>query len=149
MDDARLRQLAQQTGIPIKKIAEWHFIHAPSFYSKHKRKERPAGSLSIGDIEAKYGIPISTLVEWRAAGLKSRRKGQMALINEADLKAWLKEHPFVQRPPGRPRRSCDFVAGRAPASGKGRLRAESTRLSLSKVQATPVKRAAARLLGLI
>jgi hypothetical protein len=105
MDDARLRQLASQTGIPLKKIAEWHFIHGPHCESGlgGRKQRRPKGTLSLGDIVAKHDVPMPMLQKWRSAGLKSQRKSQMVLIKEEDLVAWMQEHPFVRRPLGRPK----------------------------------------------
>jgi hypothetical protein len=108
MTDEQLKQLAKQTGIPIQKIAEWHFIHGPRYAldvdGAHKHS-RPKGSLAITDIFRKRDIPVETIKQWLRSGLRSCRKGNMVLVKESDLDDWMAKHPFVRRPPGRPRKS--------------------------------------------
>jgi hypothetical protein len=55
MDDARLRQLAAKTGIPLKQIAQWHFIDGQMHHktSGRPKAKRPAGTLSVLDIIVK------------------------------------------------------------------------------------------------
>lgn len=106
MTDEALKRLARQTGMPIKRIAEWHFVHAPRFVSAVQRAhKRPDGMLSVTDIVVKYQVDPPTLMKWRRAGLKTLRKGKMVLIKESDLADWMKEHRFVRRPLGRPKGS--------------------------------------------
>ena len=98
MKDANLHRLAEQTGIPIQKIAQWHFAYgsqyAPDHYSHATgRRKRPKGTLALSDIVRKYRISYLTLQNWRQAGLRSQRKGHMTLIKESDLKKWVKTHP--------------------------------------------------------
>src|SRR5947207_603781 len=110
MNDARLRKLAEQTGIAIKKIAEWHFVHGPRYASTITgvptgKRKRPKGMLSVGEIVLERGVPLPVLMEWRRAGLKTRRMGNMVLVRKSDLEDWLAEHPVVRRGRGRPRGS--------------------------------------------
>src|SRR5437868_752703 len=74
MTDEELKRLAKETGIPLKKIAEWHFVHARDGMPRKQR--RPKGTLSINDIMER-GIPYQTIHAWRQAGLKTRQKGRM------------------------------------------------------------------------
>lgn len=108
MTDEELKRIANQTGIPIQKIAEWHFIHGPRFVptnvGPHKHS-RPQGYLAISDIVTRRGIPVDTVQQWLRSGLKSHRQSGMVLIKELDLELWMVKHPFVRRPPGRPRKS--------------------------------------------
>jgi len=94
MTDAELKRLAERTGIPIKKIAEWHFVHARD--GMPRKRPRPKGTLSINDIMER-GIPYQTIHEWRRAGLKTKQMGKMVLVRESDLNDWLAEHPAVRR----------------------------------------------------
>ena len=104
MNDHQIKQLALISGVEPGKIAQWHYRYSSLFRSE-KRFERPPGTLSITEISAKFGIAPPLLVQWRKAGLPSRRAaGKLIVIKETDLKKWIAKVGWKRRPLGRPRK---------------------------------------------
>lgn len=103
MNEREIKRLAQLAGVEPSKIAHWHFKFSHLFRT-HKRFERPPGMLSVTEISSRYGIAPPLLIEWRKAGLPSRRgPGKLVLIKETDLQKWIAKVRWTRRPLGRPR----------------------------------------------
>jgi len=95
MNVAELEALADSTGVAAETLARWHVLHWR--HEPHKNAgrprgnaKRPKGTLSVGDIVLKYGIKAATLQEWRERGLPIQRIGLMVVIEEAELRQWIR-----------------------------------------------------------
>jgi hypothetical protein len=86
-----IQHMAKRYSIAAERIERWR----AEYGIKTKKRIRPPGMLSIGDIVQSHGISAKTLRLWRREGLRSSPgKGRLVLIAEADLLAWLqKKYP--------------------------------------------------------
>ena len=93
-----LKKLARRVEIDLTKVVGWHTHYASWHVKKSTGRgyiERPAGMVSMGDATRKYEISGSMLRQWRAQGLAAKSTMGLVLLNEQELKKWIKINVFA------------------------------------------------------